>query len=76
MIAAGANVLMPNLTPMEFKQNYLLYPGKVCLREKGIRDITRLNHRMRPLNRGLSFARGDALRYPMHLTNMNTGKRK
>lgn len=61
MIAAGANVLMPNLTPIQFKQNYVLYPGKVCLTEKGIQDITRLNHRIKPLNRNLSFARGDAL---------------
>lgn len=73
MIAAGANVLMPNLTQDKFKQKYLLYPGKICLNEKGIQDIESLNQRIRPLNRNLSFARGDAL---YHLTNMDTGEPK
>ncbi len=62
MIAAGANVLMPNLTPMECKRNYLLYPNKVCLLEKGIEGITDLARQIHPLDRELSFARGDALR--------------
>ena len=62
MIAAGANVLMPNLTPMECKRNYLLYPNKVCLLERGIEGITDLARQMQPLDRQLSFARGDALR--------------
>ena len=62
MIAAGANVLMPNLTPMEFKQNYLLYPNKVCLLEKGIADLAGLADQLYPLDRQVSFARGDALR--------------
>ncbi len=29
MLAAGANVLMPNLTPSPYRRNYLLYPGKI-----------------------------------------------
>lgn len=62
MLAAGANVLMPNLTPMEYKQNYLLYPNKVCLLEKGVEDIAGLSGQMCSLDREISFARGDALR--------------
>jgi len=27
-IAAGANVIMPNLTPVRYRENYSLYPGK------------------------------------------------
>ncbi len=62
MITAGANVLMPNLTPMEFKRDYLLYPNKVCLLERGIEGIIDLARQVHPLDRELSFARGDALR--------------
>ncbi|MFH0780446.1 MAG: [FeFe] hydrogenase H-cluster radical SAM maturase HydE [Pseudomonadota bacterium] len=62
MLNAGANVLMPNLTPMEYKRDYLLYPNKVCLVEKGIHDLARLDRQIRSLDRELSFARGDALR--------------
>jgi biotin synthase len=32
-IAFGANVVMPNMTPVEARANYQLYDGKVCLNE-------------------------------------------
>lgn len=62
MIAAGANVLMPNLTQVEFKKDYQLYPGKICLDESGIQCIGCLSMRVKPLERELSFERGDAPR--------------
>lgn len=62
MIAAGANVLMPNITQGDFKKDYLLYPGKICLQENGIYCIDDLANRVRPLGRKLSFDRGDAPR--------------
>ncbi len=62
MIAAGANVLMPNITPVDFKKDYLLYPGKICLNEGGIHCINDLSNRVRPLGRELCFDRGDAPR--------------
>jgi 2-iminoacetate synthase len=36
LMAAGANVLMPNLTPGSVRKDYLLYPGKICLDESGL----------------------------------------
>ena len=30
-IRAGANVVMPNLTPTSVRPNYLLYDGKICV---------------------------------------------
>ena len=62
MVAAGANVLMPNLTPPESKRHYLLYPGKICLDETGVKCIGCLSVRMKGEGRELSFARGDALK--------------
>jgi biotin synthase len=62
MIEAGANVLMPNITPPEAKRDYLLYPGKICLEEEGAKCIGCLRLRMASVGRGLSFLRGDALR--------------
>jgi biotin synthase len=62
MILAGANVLMPNITPPEAKRNYLLYPGKICLSEEGETCIGCLSLRMRSIGRELSFLRGDAPR--------------
>ena len=62
MISAGANVLMPNITPVDFKKDYELYPGKICLDESGIQCISCLSMRVKPLERELSFRRGDAVR--------------
>jgi biotin synthase len=62
MILAGANVLMPNITPPAAKRKYLLYPGKICLNEAGETCIGCLSLRMKSVGRELSFLRGDALR--------------
>ncbi len=32
-IRAGANIIMPNLTPVKYRESYLLYDGKPCLDE-------------------------------------------
>lgn len=32
-LTVGANVIMPNLTPCEFRKNYLLYKNKPCMDE-------------------------------------------
>ena len=32
-LLVGANVIMPNLTPVKYRQNYLLYENKPCLDE-------------------------------------------
>ena len=33
-IAAGANVIMPNLTPGEYRESYLIYPDKAGVQDK------------------------------------------
>jgi biotin synthase len=30
----GANVIMPNVTPKEYRKHYLLYPNKICIDER------------------------------------------
>ncbi|MHC5124215.1 MAG: [FeFe] hydrogenase H-cluster radical SAM maturase HydE, partial [Planctomycetota bacterium] len=32
-LARGANVVMPNVTPVEYRMQYEIYPGKACLNE-------------------------------------------
>ncbi len=62
MIACGANVLMPNLTPENHKKDYLLYPGKVCLRETVLKGFDDLARRTGSVNRRISFDRADGIR--------------
>lgn len=64
MIQHGANVLMPNLTPVAEKKEYLLYPGKICLDEEGLHCIGCLDMRMKSVDRELSFDRADGLVAP------------
>lgn len=62
MIRAGANVLMPNMTPTSVRKDYLLYPGKICVGEAGEQCLGCLGLRMESVDRRLSFDRGDSLR--------------
>lgn len=62
MIKAGANVLMPNLTPVSVKKDYLLYPGKICLDENGSQCMSCMGLRVKSVGREVSMARADALR--------------
>lgn len=60
MLQAGANVLMPNITPVVHKKDYLLYPGKICLDESGFECVGCLTLRCKGIDRELSFKRGDS----------------
>ncbi len=69
MLMAGANVLMPNITPKIFKKDYLLYPNKICIDEDGWQCISCLNKRVESIGKKISWERGDSL-------NLKTLKRK
>lgn len=45
-IRAGANVIMPNLTPVQVRRHYQLYPGKPCLDEGRVECRTCLQGRI------------------------------
>ena len=32
-LTRGANVVMPNLTPLKYREKYEIYPGKACVSE-------------------------------------------
>ncbi len=61
MLEAGANVLMPNITPVLHKKHYLLYPGKICIDESGFQCVGCLSVRVMGRGLRLSWERGDAL---------------
>ncbi len=65
MLKAGANVLMPNITPPVNKKNYLLYPDKICINESGLECISCMALRVKSIGKELSFERGDSLSFLM-----------
>ncbi|MGA2823773.1 MAG: [FeFe] hydrogenase H-cluster radical SAM maturase HydE, partial [Bacteroidales bacterium] len=45
-LLVGANVIMPNLTPVKYRQNYLLYENKPCLDEEAVECLSCLEARI------------------------------
>ncbi len=71
MIAAGANVLMPNISPVDHKKDYLLYPGKICIDESGFECIGCLSGRVGSVNKKIDMGRGDSLNKVKHSYTIN-----
>lgn len=61
-IRAGANVVMPNLSPASVRKKYAIYDGKLCTGEESAQGLARLARRMAGIGRRLSMDRGDVKR--------------
>ncbi|MGA2063600.1 MAG: radical SAM protein [Thermoguttaceae bacterium] len=59
----GANVIMPNLTPPQYRIHYEIYPNKACLRETAEQCLACCRARIESLGRSVGRGRGDAPRY-------------
>ena len=54
-ILAGANVLMPNLTPNKYREEYLIYPDKACVSDKPQECFQCLDLRMRTISHEILY---------------------
>ena len=52
---AGANVLMPNLSPVQVRGDYLLYDNKICTGDESAYGVDNLAERMRAIGYELAF---------------------
>ena len=59
-IKAGANVVMPNLSPVGVRKKYELYDNKICTGEESAQCRECLDNRMRSIGYRLVTDRGDA----------------
>ncbi|MBQ7103502.1 MAG: [Anaerotignum sp.] len=60
-ILAGANVVMPNLSPMESRNLYSLYDNKRCMGDEAAEGLALLKKEMHEIGYTVVSARGDAL---------------
>ena len=60
-IAAGANVVMPNLSPVAVRKKYMLYDKKICTGEESAQCIHCLRRRMATVGCEIAVSRGDSL---------------
>lgn len=58
-ILAGANVVMPNLSPVSVRKKYELYNNKICTGEESAQCKSCLNRRMESIGYKIVTARGD-----------------
>ncbi len=58
-ILAGANVLMPNLSPVNVRKKYLLYDGKICTGEEAAECNRCLRKRIEKIGYYIDDSRGD-----------------
>ncbi len=58
-ILAGANVVMPNLSPNDVRKKYLLYDNKICTGDEAAESVNSLAERMNSIGYRIVTARGD-----------------
>ena len=59
----GANVVMPNVTPKQYRALYEIYPSKVCIDETAAACHMCIKGRILSLGRTISKGRGDSINY-------------
>lgn len=60
-LAAGANVIMPNLSPIKNRKQYDLYDNKICTGEEAAECLGSLEQRVQRAGYRLVMERGDAI---------------
>ena len=72
-IAAGANVIMPNLTPGEYRESYFIYPDKACVKDMPDQCKTCLDIRLAAIGHRILYnAWGDSLAFTKkHVRNQD-----
>ena len=58
-ILSGANVVMPNLSPVRVRELYALYDGKVCMGEEAAQCINCIRNRIADIGYEVLVDRGD-----------------
>jgi biotin synthase len=58
-IFAGANVVMPNLSPVDVRKKYLLYDNKICTGDEAAECVACLQRRIQQTGYEMVISRGD-----------------
>lgn len=67
-IFAGANVVMPNMTPLKYRENYFLYENKTGVADTLQESLDSLQESLKKINHSIGFnQRGDS----QHFKNRN-----
>lgn len=64
-LQCGANVLMPNVTPTQYRAHYQLYPGKICIEDKPGDCFLCISGMLKSLGRTMAVDHGHSLKGQM-----------
>jgi biotin synthase len=70
-LVRGANVVMPNLTPVKYRALYEIYPDKACIAETGEACQHCLNARIEAIGRQPGRGRGDSANFTLRVATGN-----
>lgn len=59
-ILAGANVVMPNLSPLSVRKKYMLYDDKISTGDEAAESVEHLKERMKTIGYEVVVSRGDS----------------
>ena len=62
-LLAGANVVMPNLSPSDVRGKYLLYDNKICTGEEAAECINCMSRRVQSIGYEVVKDRGDHIKF-------------
>ncbi len=60
-VLAGANVVMPNLSPLNVREKYSLYDNKLCTGDETAEQLEKLRERFAGIGYQVAVSRGDSL---------------
>ncbi len=55
---SGANVVMPNLTEVNYRKKYELYPGKICINDSPSDCVKCIKNKIESIGRSVSLSKG------------------
>ncbi len=62
-LQCGANVIMPNITPLKYRESYLIYPDKIGLNDTPEESYSRVVNTVLSAGRSISRGYGHSLKY-------------
>ena len=68
-LEAGANVVMPNVTPLQYRELYQLYPNKICLTDDPVHCRGCITGKIVSLGRNVAKDQGHSLKKPTKQSN-------
>jgi biotin synthase len=66
-LQCGANVIMPNVTPVKYRKHYEIYPNKICINDAPSDCRSCIEGMLKSLGRTIATSKGDSIKRKAHV---------